>query len=65
MLPHRLLLGFNVCTHVDHAALQIHEPQCGTVTVIGSFDIVDEEFSLNIDAGHSEIAFLKLQTFDF
>ena len=44
---------------VDHAALQLHEPQCGTVAAVGSFDIVDEECSLNIDAGHSEIAFVK------
>ena len=44
---------------MDHASLQIHEPQCGIVAAVGTFDIIDEECSLNTDAGHSEIAFVK------
>ena len=44
---------------MDHAALQVHEPQCGTVTTAGSVQIIDEENSLNIDTGNAEIDFVK------
>ena len=44
---------------MDHAALQVHELQCGTVTNAGSVQITDEDNSLNIDTGNSEIDFVK------
>ena len=42
---------------MDLAAL--HEPQYGTVTNAGSVQITDEDNSLNIDTGNSEIDFVK------
>ena len=44
---------------MDHAALQVNKPQCGTVTTAGSVQIIDEENSLNIDTGNAEIDFVK------
>ena len=44
---------------IDHAGLQIHEPHCKTVKAVVASEILEEECSLNIDTGDSEVAFVQ------
>ena len=50
---------YSVCTIIFMDLAALHEPQCGTVTNAGSVQITDEDNSLNIDTGNSEIDFVK------
>ena len=49
----------SACTIIFMDLAALHEPQCGTVTNAGSVQITDEDNSLNIDTGNSEIDFVK------